>query len=92
MTSRYVERTRRAVSARRICHLRRHGEPKVAPADRLEQIDGAVPVLNIRLMRETEDQEAAGIGEDIALAAFVPLATVIATNTADLRGFLPTRC
>ena len=45
-------------------------EPRETPAYCLEHIGGAVPVLNIGGMNEDQDEEAAGIGEDMALAAY----------------------
>jgi len=42
-------------------------QPRKAPADRLEHIDGAVPVLNVGGMHEDQDEKAAGVGKDMAL-------------------------
>ena len=46
----------------------------------LEHIDGAVPVLNVGSMHENEDQEATGVGQDVALAPLDLFARVIAAN------------
>lgn len=45
-------------------------QPWEAIADRFEHIDGAVAVLNVGSVDEDEDQEAAGIGNDMPLAPF----------------------
>ena len=62
-------------------------QPGEALAYCLEHIDGAVPVLNIGGMDQDQDQEAAGVGKDMALAPLDLLARVIATNPATFGGF-----
>ena len=50
-------------------------QPWEAKARRLQPIDGPVTVLDVGGVDEDEDQKAAGVGEDMALAAFDLLAT-----------------
>jgi len=53
------------------------GEPK---SDGLEDIDCAVAVLNVRGMNQDEHQKAAGVSDDMPLAALHFLARIIARN------------
>ena len=52
-------------------------QPWEAIADRFEDIDGPVAVLNIGGMNQDEDQIAAGVSNDMPFAAFDLLARVI---------------
>ena len=56
-------------------------------ADRLEHIRRAVPGLDIGAMNQRANQQAKGIGDDMALAPPGLLACVIAPNTAAFRGY-----
>ena len=62
-------------------------QPWKAVANGPQHIDRPVAVLDIGGMNEDEDQEAAGVGQDMALAAFHLLARVIARYSAAFRGF-----
>lgn len=62
-------------------------QPREAAADRRQHADGAVRILDIGGMDENEDQKAAGVGDDMALAPLHFLAGIIATGAAAFRGF-----
>jgi len=55
-------------------------QPREAIPDGFEHIDGPIPVLDIGGMDEDEDEVAAGIGQDVALATLDLLARIIAAN------------
>ena len=55
-------------------------QPWEAIPDGFEHIDGPIPVLDIGGMDEDEDEVAAGIGQDVALATLDLLARIIAAN------------
>tara|TARA_R110002167_G_scaffold253980_1_gene460254 strand:+ start:4056 stop:4733 length:678 start_codon:yes stop_codon:yes gene_type:complete len=62
-------------------------QPGESPPHGLEDIDGAIAVLNIGGVHEDEDEKPAGIGQDVALPALDLLARVIATRAAAFGGF-----
>lgn len=53
-------------------------QPWEAAADRRQHVDGAVTILDIGGMDEDEDQKAASVGDDMALASLHLLAGIIA--------------
>lgn len=59
-------------------------QPGKAPPHGFEDIDRAIAVLNIGSVHENEDEETAGVSQDVALAALDLLARVIAAGTAAL--------
>lgn len=61
--------------------------PWIALTYPLKHIYSAVPVLNIGRMNHDEDQNAAGVGEDMALSTLDLLICVIAANSATFRYF-----
>jgi len=62
-------------------------QPGEALPHSLEDIGRAIAVLNIGGMHENEDEEAAGVGQDVPLAAFDLLARVVAARAAAFGGF-----
>ena len=61
-------------------------QPGAGGPDRAEHGRGAVAVLNIGGMHDRGDQQAARVGQDVALAAFHLLAGIIAARAAIARG------
>jgi hypothetical protein len=62
-------------------------QPREAFPHGLEDIDGTVAVLDVGGVDEDEDEKAAGVGQDMTLAALDLLARIIAARTATFRGF-----
>ena len=62
-------------------------QPWEAKAHHFQQIDGLVAVLDVGGVDQDEHQKAAGVGEDMALAALDLLAGIITTNSAAFGGF-----
>ena len=62
-------------------------QPREAVADRCQHIGSPVAVLDVGGMDDGGDQEALGVGEDMALPALDQLGGVEAARTAAFRGF-----
>lgn len=61
-------------------------QPGIAVADRGQDTDGPVSILNISAVDDEPDQMAKCVGADVALATLDPLAGVEAANTAAFGG------
>lgn len=62
-------------------------QPREALPYGFEEIDRAISVLNVGGVHEDKDKKAAGIGQDVALAAFDLFASIIAARTAAFGSF-----
>jgi hypothetical protein len=60
-------------------------QPREAFAHSLEDIDGTVAVLNVGGVDKDGDEKAAGVCQDVALAAFDLLSRVIAARALAMR-------
>ena len=62
-------------------------QPREGASDRAQKRGCAVAILDIRRMDDRADQQSAGVGEDVSLAALDLLAGVEAARTTRLGGF-----
>src|SRR3546814_16392283 len=62
-------------------------QPGERMTDGGEQGGRAIPVLNIGAMNGEADEQAGGVGDNVAFASLDLLSGIIARNTAAFRGF-----